>query len=56
MAWCADARWLALQYCEPEVTLAGGIYIDVPPTGAHVDGNIVSAKGEILMRDERKAA
>lgn len=68
----------ALQYCEPEVTLAGGIYIDVPPTGAHADGNIVSAKGwpglsnfireclkvlgteirhgEILMRDERKAA
>ena len=35
----------ALQYCEPEVTLAGGIYIDVAPTGAHVDGNLVSAKG-----------
>jgi protease I len=35
----------ALQYCEPEVTLAGGIYIDVPPEGAHVDGNLVSAKG-----------
>ncbi|WP_274626627.1 DJ-1/PfpI family protein [Arvimicrobium flavum] len=35
----------ALQYCEPEVTLAGGIYVDVPPTGAHVDGNLVSAKG-----------
>ncbi|TJW30760.1 MAG: protease, partial [Mesorhizobium sp.] len=35
----------ALQYCEPEVTLAGGIYIDVTPTGAHVDGNLVSAKG-----------
>ena len=68
----------ALQYCEPEVTLAGGIYIDVAPNGAHVDGNLVSAKGwpglaafmreclkvlgtdirygEILMRDERKAA
>lgn len=68
----------ALQYCEPEVTLAGGTYIDVAPTGAHVDGNLVSAKGwpglaafmreclkvlgteirhgEILMRDERKAA
>ena len=35
----------ALHYCEPEVTLAGGKYIDVPPTGAHVDGNLVSAKG-----------
>jgi len=35
----------ALEYCEPEVRLAGGIYIDVPPTGAHVDGNLVSAKG-----------
>ena len=35
----------ALHYCEPEVTLAGGIYIDVPADGAHVDGNIVSAKG-----------
>ena len=35
----------ALQYCEPEVTLAGGIYVDVAPTGAHVDGNLVSAKG-----------
>lgn len=35
----------ALQYCEPEVRLAGGTYIDVPPTGAHVDGNLVSAKG-----------
>jgi protease I len=35
----------ALQYCEPEIRLAGGIYVDVPPTGAHVDGNLVSAKG-----------
>lgn len=35
----------ALQYCEPEVRLAGGIYVDVPPTGAHRDGNLVSAKG-----------
>ncbi len=38
-------RVAALQYCEPEVTIAGGIYVDVPPKGAHVDGNIVSAKG-----------
>ena len=35
----------ALQYCEPEVTAVGGIYIDVSPTGAHVDGKLVSAKG-----------
>ena len=35
----------ALQYCEPEVTAVGGIYVDVAPTGAHVDGNLVSAKG-----------
>ena len=35
----------ALHYCEPEVTLAGGKYVDVPADGAHVDGNIVSAKG-----------
>lgn len=35
----------ALQYCEPEVTLAGGKYIDVAPDGAHVDGNLVSGKG-----------
>jgi protease I len=35
----------ALQYCEPEVRLAGGIYIDVEPTGAHVDGKLVSGKG-----------
>lgn len=35
----------ALQYCEPEVRLAGGIYVDVPAAGAHVDGNLVSAKG-----------
>ncbi len=35
----------ALQYCEPEVRLAGGTYIDVPPDGSHVDGKLVSAKG-----------
>jgi protease I len=38
-------RVAALEYCEPEVRLAGGIYVDVPPTGACVDGNLVSAKG-----------
>jgi protease I len=35
----------ALQYCEPEVTAVGGIYVDVAPTGAHADGKLVSAKG-----------
>ena len=35
----------ALEYCEPEVRLAGGTYVDVLPEGAHVDGNLVSAKG-----------
>lgn len=35
----------ALQYCEPEVRLAGGIYVDVPPDGAFADGNLVSGKG-----------
>ena len=38
-------RVAALQYCEPEVRLAGGIYVDVEPTGACVDGKLVSAKG-----------
>ncbi|MGD0720970.1 MAG: DJ-1/PfpI family protein [Roseiarcus sp.] len=38
-------RVAALEYCEPEVTAVGGIYVDVAPTGAHVDGNLVSAKG-----------
>jgi len=38
-------RVAALQYCEPEVTLAGGIYVDVEPTGACVDGTLVSGKG-----------
>ena len=31
--------------CEPEVTLAGGTYIDLSPTDVHVDGTMVSAKG-----------
>jgi len=35
----------ALGACEPEVTLAGGTYIDLSPTAAHVDGTMVSAKG-----------
>ncbi|MEJ7012729.1 DJ-1/PfpI family protein [Sinorhizobium meliloti] len=34
-----------LSACEPEVTAVGGTYIDVEPTGAYVDGNMVSAKG-----------
>ena len=37
----------ALEYCEPEVRLAGGTYVDVEPTGVCVDGNLVSAKGWI---------
>jgi len=35
----------ALGACEPEVILAGGTYIDLSPTDAYVDGNMVSAKG-----------
>ena len=31
--------------CAPEVRLAGGTYIDLSPTEAYVDGNMVSAKG-----------
>lgn len=31
--------------CAPEVRVAGGTYIDVSPTEAYVDGNMVSAKG-----------
>jgi protease I len=38
-------RVAALQYCEPEVRLAHGIYVDVPPEGATRDGNLVTAKG-----------
>jgi len=38
-------RVAALHFCEPEVRLAGGIYVDVEPTGACVDGTLVSAKG-----------
>ena len=35
----------ALAACEPEVTLAGGTYVDLTPTEALVDGTMVSAKG-----------
>ncbi|MGN6146594.1 MAG: DJ-1/PfpI family protein [Mesorhizobium sp.] len=35
----------ALGACEPEVRLAGGAYVDLSPTEALVDGNMVSAKG-----------
>ncbi len=41
----AGKRVAALEYCEPEVRLAGGIYVDVPPDGAISDGKLVSAKG-----------
>lgn len=35
----------ALGACAPEVALAGGTYVDLSPTDAHVDGTMVSAKG-----------
>lgn len=35
----------ALAACEPEVRLAGGIYVDLSPTEALVDNTMVSAKG-----------
>jgi protease I len=38
-------RVSALKYCEPEVTLAGGEYVDLGPTEAIVDGTMVSASG-----------
>jgi protease I len=38
-------RVAALGACAPEVALAGGTYIDLDPTEALVDGNMVSAKG-----------
>ncbi|QIB32282.1 DJ-1/PfpI family protein [Ancylobacter pratisalsi] len=41
----AGKRVSALGACEPEVRLAGGTYVDLSPTDAMVDGNMVSAKG-----------
>jgi protease I len=45
----------ALAACEPEVTLAGGTYVDLTPTDSLIDGNMVSAKGwtalAAFMRD-----
>jgi putative intracellular protease/amidase len=38
-------RVAALEYCEPEITAVGGIYVDVTPTEAYADGNLASAKG-----------
>lgn len=29
--------------CAPEVTAAGGKFVSLPPTGAHVDGSLVTA-------------
>lgn len=29
--------------CAPEVNAAGGQFVSLPPTGAHVDGNLVTA-------------
>ena len=31
--------------CAPEIRAVGGTYVDVDPTGVHVDGTMVSAKG-----------
>ncbi|MGO8499699.1 DJ-1/PfpI family protein, partial [Rhizobium ruizarguesonis] len=33
----------AIGACEPEVTLAGGTYIDLSPPEAYIDGTMVSA-------------
>jgi len=48
-------RVAALAACEPEVTLAGGTYVDLTPTDSLIDGNMVSAKGwtalAAFMRD-----
>jgi protease I len=45
----------ALAACEPEVTLAGGTYVDLSPTDSLIDGTMVSAKGwtalAAFMRD-----
>jgi protease I len=38
-------RVAALAACEPEVTLAGGTYVDLSPTDSMIDGTMVSAKG-----------
>ena len=48
-------RVAALAACEPEVTLAGGTYVDLTPTDSLIDGKMVSAKGwtalAAFMRD-----
>lgn len=48
-------RVAALAACEPEVTLAGGTYVDLSPTDSLIDGTMVSAKGwtalAAFMRD-----
>jgi protease I len=48
-------RVAALAACEPEVTLAGGTYVDLSPTDSLIDGSMVSAKGwtalAAFMRD-----
>jgi protease I len=36
-------RATAYPACGPEVTLAGGVYTEIPVDQAHVDGNLVSA-------------
>lgn len=44
-------RVAALAACEPEVTLAGGTYVDLSPTDSLIDGNMVSAKGWTALGD-----
>ncbi len=41
----------ALEACAPEVRAAGGEYVDVGETGAHVDGNLVTAPGWTAQRE-----
>jgi len=41
----------ALPACAPEVRAAGGEYVDVGDTGAHVDGNLVTAPGWTAQRE-----
>ena len=38
-----DKRCTGYPACEPEINLAGGIYVEVPMDGVVVDGNLVTA-------------
>ena len=41
----AGRQVAGLGACAPEIRAVGGTYVDVDPTGVHVDGTMVSAKG-----------